>query len=69
MKQAAPEQEAFIAVDWGSSQFRAYLLFLTILCCQQIDLSLSDPHEIKPPMAEHQAAHGVLTRRPSWPPE
>lgn len=26
MEQAASEQEAFIAVDWGSSQFRAYLL-------------------------------------------
>ena len=26
MVQAAPKQEAFIAVDWGSSQFRAYLL-------------------------------------------
>ena len=33
------------------------------------NLSLSDPHEIKLPMAEHQAAHGVLTKRPSWPPE
>ena len=31
--------------------------------------TLSDPHEIKLSMAEHQAAHGVLTKRPSWPPE
>ena len=31
--------------------------------------TLSDPHEIKPPMAEHQAARGVLTKRPLWPPE
>ena len=31
--------------------------------------TLSDPHEIKLPMAEHQAARGVLTKRPLWPPE